>query len=399
MNTPDLLRFTVRSVRSHGMRSLLTALGIGVGVAAVVVLTSLGEGLHQFMASAFSQFGTNVIAINPGKPNTMGLSPGVINSARPLTIADGEALARIPQVRSWIPSYGGVSEVEGNGRQKQAMVFGVGPDAPDYFGYAPAIGQFLPRDDPQSPRPVAVLGNGLRKDLYGDANPLGERVRVGGSRFRVVGVMEEKGSFLGINLDDVIFLPAARVLELYNQNGLQEIDLKHDDGADVDEIVRSVRRVLIARHGHEDFSVMTQQQMTEVMDSVLGVLKLGVAALGSISLLVGGVGIFTIMTIAVRERTPEIGLLRAVGATRAQIQGLFLSESVVLGAFGGILGLAGGLIVAAGLAALVPGLPVQLSIAYVIAAEAVAVIIGLAAGVLPAHRAAGLEPLDALRAE
>ena len=331
MDVADISSFTLRSVSSHRLRSGLTALGIAVGVAAVVLLTSMGEGLHQFMINQFSQFGTNTIAINPGRPSTFGMSPGVINTVRPLTIADGEALARLPQVKAWIPVRSGLSEIEANGRQRQTTVFGVGPDAPQFFGFYPAIGKFLPDDDPTSPRPFTVLGKKLRKELYGDQNPLGDRIRIGGRRFRVVGVMEEKGNVLGFDLDDMVFIPAGRALEMYNENGLQEIDIQYHEGAGVDETVRAVTRVLIARHGHEDFSITTQQQMTEVLGSVLSVLQLGVAALGSISLLVGGVGIFTIMTIAVRERTSEIGLLRAVGSTRDQIHWLFLSESVLLG--------------------------------------------------------------------
>ncbi len=188
-------------------------------------------------------------------------------------------------------------------------------------------------------------------------------------------------------------------MELFNTPGLMEIGVKFEEGAPVDELVSSIRRLLTARHGFEDFSVTTQQQMLEVLGSVLSVLTMGVAALGSISLLVGGVGIFTIMTIAVRERTQEIGLLRSIGSTRQQIQRLFLSESVVLASMGGVLGL----LVGAGIVVLLdlafPTLPVRLSMPYIIAAELVSVAIGLIAGVAPANHAARLDPLEALRTE
>jgi putative ABC transport system permease protein len=188
-------------------------------------------------------------------------------------------------------------------------------------------------------------------------------------------------------------------MELFNSPGLMEIGVRFEEGAPVDELVASIRRLLTARHGFEDFSVTTQQQMMEVLGSVLSVLTLGVAALGSISLLVGGVGIFTIMTIAVRERTQEIGLLRSIGSTRRQVQRLFLSESVVLAAMGGVLGLlaGGGVVVLLDFA--LPALPVRFSLPYILAAEGVAVGIGLVAGVAPANRAARLDPLEALRTE
>jgi putative ABC transport system permease protein len=384
---------------SHRLRSTLTALGIAIGVAAVVLLTSLGEGLNQFMLDEFSQIGTNSIGINPGRPGTFGIGTGIINSVRPLTIEDGEALARLPQIKAWTPVRAGVADLEGNKRQRTASIMGVGPGAPIFFGMDTAIGEFLPPDNPQSPRPFVVLGAKVRQDLFGDSNPLGQRMRIGGSRFQVIGVMESRGNLMGFDLDDLVFIPAARALELFNTRSLMEIDVQHYGNFPAEEVVAAVKRTLIARHGHEDFSIVTQQQVMEIMDSVLGVLKFAVAALGSISLLVGGVGIFTIMTIAVRERRPEIGLLRAIGSTRRDIQELFLAESIVLACLGGLMGLVVGAGGAQLLGVLVPALPVSISMPYLLGALGLAVIIGLVAGVLPAHRAATLEPLEALRAE
>jgi len=399
VQTSDIVAFTTRSVLAHRLRSTLTALGIAIGVAAVVLLTSLGEGLNQFMLEEFGQIGTNSIGINPGRPGTFGVSTGVINSVRPLTIEDGEALARLPQIKAWTPMSAGAADLEGNGRQRSGNVMGVGPGAPVFFGFDAAIGKFLPADNPQSPRPLVVLGAKVRDDLFGDSNPLGARMRIGGSRFQVIGVMESRGNLLGFDLDDLVFIPAARALELFNQRGLMEIDVQHYAQYDVDEVVAAVKRTLIARHGHEDFSVVTQQQVMETLDSVLDVVKFAVAALGSISLLVGGVGIFTIMTIAVRERRPEIGLLRAIGSTQRHIQQLFLAESIVLGSLGGLVGLTVGAGGALLLGAVVPAMPVSISLPYLLGALLLAVVIGLTAGVLPAHRAARLEPLEALRAE
>ena len=218
-----------------------------------------------------------------------------------------------------------------------------------------------------------VLGAKVRDDLFGNKNPLGERIRIGGSRFQIIGVMESRGNLLGFDLDDLVFIPAARALELFNQQGLVEVDVQYHGQYDVDEVVAAIKRTLIARHGHEDFSVVTQQQVMETLDSVLSVVKFAVAALGSISLLVGGVGIFTIMTIAVRERRPEIGLLRAIGSTQKHIQQLFLTESIVLGCLGGLLGLTVGAGGALLLGAAVPAMPVSISLPYLFGALLLAV--------------------------
>lgn len=399
METRDILQFTGQSIVAHKSRSVLTALGIAIGVLSVVLLTSMGEGLNQFILKQFSQFGTDVVVINPGRPSTFGFSPGVINTVKPLTIADGEAIGRLPNVAAWVPGISGTSEVEANNRVRSTTVLGSGPMLQEIFEFRAVTGSFLPDDDPESPRAQAVLGASVRQELFGDANPLGTRIRIGGSRYRIVGVMEPKGTMLGFDLDDIVIIPAARAMDLYNKQALQELNVKYAPGASVPEFIESLRRLLIARHGHEDFSIISQQQMLEVLDSVLGVVTFAVGALGGISLIVGGVGIFTIMTIAVRERTREIGLLRSLGSTRDQVQRLFLIESVVLAALGGALGLLTGLAAIGLIRILSSTVPVSVSLPYLIAAEAVAILTGLLAGVLPAHRAATMNPLDALRTE
>ena len=275
----------------------------------------------------------------------------------------------------------------------------MGHDFGTAFKFNVAIGEFLPPDDPRAARAFVVLGSKVRDELFGAANPLGERVRVGGDRYRVIGVMESKGSMLGVDLDDAAYVPAGKALELFNREGLFEIDILYEEGAPLEEVVAGIKRMLIARHSGEDFTITTQQQMMDVLGNILNIITFGVGALGGISLLVGGVGIFTIMTIAVRERTPEIGLLRAVGARRRGILRIFLGEAILLAALGGLLGLilgGGGALL---LGWLVPALPVQIAPVYVVVAEAVAVVIGLVAGVLPARKASAMEPLDALRAE
>ena len=399
MQNVDFIRFTGRSIVAHRMRSVLTALGIGIGVTAVVLLTSIGEGVNRYVVEQFTQFGTTTLGIQPGKANTFGISASVVNSVRPLSLEDAEAIARAPYVLHSVPVVSGSASVEAEGRERTVNVFAVGPEFDRAFKFSVRLGTFLPPDDLAQSRPVAVLGSTVYTELYGSKNALGDRIRVGGERYRVVGIMESKGDMLGFDLDDTVYIPAARGLELFGRDGLHEIDALYAEGAPVDEVVAGIKRILVARHGTEDFTIITQQQMLDVLGSIMEVLTLGVAALGGISLLVGGVGIFTIMTIAVRERTQEIGLLRAVGATKSRIAQLFIGEAMLLSALGGVLGLLTGFVIVAFVSVAVPALPAQISPLYVALSELIAIAIGLIAGVLPARHAASLEPLDALRAE
>jgi putative ABC transport system permease protein len=381
------------------MRAMLTALGIAVGVAAVVLLTSIGEGVRRFVISEFTQFGTNIIGVTPGATQTMGGSIGVFGTVRPLTIDDAEALRRVPYVLDADPVVQGNAEVEGNGRKRRVTVYGTGPQFAESLRFPVGQGVYLPPDDPRTPRNFAVLGSKMAHELFDRTNPLGANVRVGSQRFRVVGVMAPKGTVIGLDLDDTVFIPAARGLELFNRESLFEIDVVYEEEAPVREVEEGIRRVLSGRHGDEDFTVTPQQQMIDTLGSVLGVLTFAVAALGSISLLVGAVGIFTIMTISVRERTSEIGLLRALGAEREQVLALFLAEAVVLSLLGGLAGLGAGAGIGWLLGATVRQLPVSYSPFFIGLALGLSIVIGLVAGILPALNAARLDPVEALRAE
>jgi putative ABC transport system permease protein len=399
MRAQDFVRLISQSVSAHRMRSGLTALGIGIGVTAVVLLTSIGEGLNHYIVDQFTQFGTTTLAVQPGKSSTFGVAPGVLNSTRPLSLADAEAIARAPHVLHSVPIVTGSGSIEGNGRERTVSIYGVGPEFGQAFKFNVKSGTFLPPDELERARPVAVLGSKAYEELFGSSNALGARVRIGGDRYVVVGIMETKGDMVGVNLDDTVYIPAARGLELFNRQGLAEIDVLYAERSNVGEVVDGIKRILVARHGGEDFTIVTQQQMLDVLGSIIGVLTLGVAALGGISLLVGGVGIFTIMTIAVRERTQEIGLLRAVGAKRSRIAQLFVGEAMLLSGIGGAGGLALGIAIVVLTHFALPSMPARISPLYVVLALVIAVAIGLIAGVLPARSAARGEPRDALRTE
>ena len=327
------------------------------------------------------------------------MSLGSVNTVRPLSIEDAVALERVRHVEVTDPIVQGNAEIEYAGKGRRVTLYGTGPDFSRALSMRVASGQYLPPDDPRAARAFAVLGAKVAKELFGSEIPLGARVRVGTERYRVVGVMESKGQVLGFDLDDTVFIPVARALEMFNRESLMEIRVLYEPTAPLAEVEEGIKRILVGRHGAEDFTVTPQQKMLEVFDTVLNAMTFAVAAIGAISLLVGGIGILTILTIAVAERTGEIGLLRAVGATRRAILALFLGEAALLAAIGGAAGLALGLGVAGLLKLALPALPVHTPWLYAVFAELLAVAVGIAAGVLPARRAAHLDPLEALRSE
>lgn len=399
MNFVESLKFALQALIAHPMRTFLSASGIAIGIAAVILLTSIGAGIQRFVLSEFTQFGTNILNITPGKVRTRGASTGSISSVRLLTIEDSLALKSSHHATYTNATVTGNAEVRGGGRSRRVTVSGQGPDFDRAFNMHTAIGQFLPADDPRNPRAFAVLGAKVQKELYGETNSLGSVLQVGSSRFRIIGVMAAKGQVLGFDLDDTVYIPTARALEIFNREGVMEIQVVYPPTTLLDEVIKDIRRIMVERHGRDDFTITPQQQMLSTLSTVLNVLTFAVAVLGGISLLVGAVGMVTLMHIAVNERMAEIGLLNALGASPARILILFLLESTMLSTLGGIIGLIAGSGIAGLLSMLISELPVSIPWRYVIAALILSGCIGLAAGVVPAMRAARLNPVDALRAE
>ncbi len=399
MRIRDIASLSYQTVNSHRLRSLLTALGIIIGIASVVILTAIGEGIHRYVLAEFTQFGTNLIAVSPGKNTTFGLSGATINTVRPLTLADAVSLQKLENILDVVPLVQGNARIEVANRQRRASVFGVGAAVPEVWKIKVDIGKFLPSGELQNPRSLVVIGSKIKDELFANTSPLGQLLRIGQDRFRVIGVMESKGQMLGFDMDDTVYIPTAKAMAMFDRQGLMEIDLLFSENASVTQVSAAIKKHLLARHGHEDFTIITQNQMLEKLDSVLNILTLAVAALGGISLLVGSVGILTIMMIAVSERISEIGLLRAIGAEQHTIFMLFLSEALVLSIVGGLVGIILGILTVQLLHLILPALPIQLAWSYIAAASAVALIIGLVAGIAPAMRAARLSPLEALRTE
>jgi len=396
----DLMRLSSGAMVGHPLRSILSMLGIAIGVAAVIMLTSLGEGARRYMVSEFSQFGTNVLAVNPGKTETHGVPGAFGGTTQKLTIDDSEALERIPLLDAVVPVALGQARVEGGGRGRSVFVYGVTSEFPSVMKFEIGQGSFLPPGDPRRGASVAVLGPRLKRELFGEENALGRFVRIAGARLRVIGVMEPKGQILGMDIDDAAYIPVATAMRLFNLEELHEIDIVFAHEGLTEAAIEAVRAVLIDRHrGDEDFTVISQSEMLKVFGRVMDVITLGVAVIAAISLLVGSIGIFTMMWISVGERVSEIGLMRALGATGQQVQTIFLTEALLLTMTGGVSGLLFGLLATLILRLIIPQFPAGAPIEYVVAALFVSALAGVLSGVGPARRASELTPVDALRAD
>jgi putative ABC transport system permease protein len=400
MSIRDLFRLAFASVAAHRLRSVLTILGIVVGIASVILLTSLGEGTRRYVLAEFSQFGTHLLSVTPGRVKTQGIPGAVGGTTHMLRVEDAEAIARVPGVVKTVPVSFGSARVVAGMRARSVFVYGVTSDATEVWRYEVAQGRFLPPGDPSRAAPLAVLGPKLKRELFGEASALGERIRIGSFRFLVIGVLEPKGQFLGFDIDDAAYIPVASAKSLFGREDLVSIDTLFSPNLPPERIVEGIRRLLLARHGgEEDFTITTQNEMLGVLDRVLSMVSFAIGGIGAISLLVGAIGILTMMWISVGERTAEIGLARAVGASRGQMLALFLLEAAILSGAGGALGLAVGIGAGKLIAAFLPGVPFRTPPAFVALAILVSLAVGLLSGVLPARRAASLDPIEALRAE
>lgn len=397
MSARDLLAFAGRALTGHRLRSGLSLLGVSVGIAAVIVLTALGEGARRYVIDQFAQIGSSFVAVIPGRTDTTGAMPGVGGVPNDLTLDDARALARgLPNVNYVAPFVVATDSVAHGERRRQVLVLGVTPEFAALRRLTLARGRFLPATELGRGSALAVLGRDVATELFGGADPIGQAVRIGGRRCRVIGVLGERGQQLGMNMDEVVMVPVATGMRMFNRTSLFRIVIDVGSVAELEAVKERTRRILAERHGEEDVTLITEAAVVDSLSAILNALTLALAAIAAISLAVAGIGILNVLLVAVSERTAEIGLLRAMGASRRQVMGCFLAEAILLSGAGGALGLAAGAFGVRVLVGIWPALPAAPPVWAVVSAVALSLAVGAVFGWLPARRAAALDPVEAL---
>jgi putative ABC transport system permease protein len=397
MSFYDLLRFALGALGGHRLRTGLSLLGMAIGVAAVVVLTGLGEGARTYVVSQFSQIGSNLVVVIPGKNETTGMMPGITGVPNDLTLDDAAAIGRQVQgVVRFAPVAVGTETVSRGEKHRQVAVIGTTRNFFCIRQVGVATGEMLPEGEIGRGSPVAVLGPQTARELFGGESPIGRVVRIGGWRMRVVGVLEDTGLQIGVNIDDLAVVPVQTAMKMLNRRSLFRILIEVRNHGELDAVKDGVVALMADRHGEEDVTCLTQEAVVSTFSSILAVLTLALVAIAAVSLTVAGIGIMNVTLVSVSERTAEIGLLRAVGVRSRQILAVFLAESALLSTAGGLLGLAVGWLAIRVMVRLYPSLPAASPPWAAAAAFLVSLAVGLVFGVLPARRATRLDPIQAL---
>lgn len=397
MSPFDLLRMAGTALVDHRLRSLLSLLGVAIGVCSVVLLTALGEGARRYVVQQFASLGTNLLIVIPGRVETTGALPGIGGAPRDLTLDDARVLARtVPGIADIAPIASGEETVAHGSRSRSTPIMGSTDALARVRDLELEEGSFLPAGDMDRGKPVAVVGRTVAAELFPGESPVGRVIRIGDWRMRVIGVMRSKGVQLGVDMDDTVLVPVSTAMRLFDRSSLFRIIIEVRAHADITSARERVIDILAERHDEEDVTVLTQDAVVESLTQILGALTAALAGIGAISLTVAGIGIMNVMLVTVSERTFEIGLLQAVGARRRQILSLFLVESILLSLAGGALGVGGAFAIVTTVGQVMPDFPVGAPAWAVALALGVSIGVGVLFGFLPASKASRLEPIAAL---
>jgi putative ABC transport system permease protein len=397
MKSLDVVRFAGNALLQNRRRTLLSLLGVAMGATAVVFLTGLGEGARVLVLDEFQSLGTNLVIVIPGKTETHGHMSAVGGVPNDLTLQDARALERrLRGVQRVIPMTNASDVVSHRERRRQLGIIGTTRDFFLAQGLRAARGDLLPAAELDRGASVAVLGHKVAKELFHNEEAVGQTIRVGDARMRVIGVLESKGIQMGQDIDDTVFAPAATVMQLFNRTSLYRILVEFGAYADADVIKKRIIEVMIDRHDEEDVSCITQAAVLESLGGIIRTFTLAIGGIAAVSLAVAGIGIMNVMLVSVSERTSEIGLLKALGARGAQVLAVFLTESVLLSTAGGVLGLLAGTGLLRLLTSFYPEVPATTPMWAVAGVLALAMSTGPIFGVLPAWRAMKLDPVTSL---
>jgi len=405
MDYKELFLQAITSLRKNVLRTALTMLGIIIGISAVILIVSIGQGAVKFITAELSAFGTNFFSINPGSSAIAAIAGGQKN----LTLEDAEAIEKnksLTNVKTVIPFTTTSIKVSANGIDKSILVYGSTEKMAEMMNPTMLSGEFLSEDDISVASKVVVLGTDVSKDFFGEStNPVGERIRIDNKPFRIIGVARASSALLEGSLNDTLFIPTTAVISqiLGQDASLRQIGIKVKDPDLINQTIEDVKVVLRDRHDigegeEDDFTVQSFRDILTTVQTIISLLTLMVAAISGISLVVGGVGVMNIMLVTVTERTREIGLLKAIGAKQKDILTQFLMEAVVVTITGGAIGILLGIGGAFLISLFVP-IPFVISLPSIAVAVGVSAFVGIVFGLYPARKASRMSPIDALRYE
>lgn len=392
------------SLIANKMRSILTMLGIIIGVAAVIALVSIGNGVKQDIQNSISSLGSNLLMVMPGAPRTPGVRP-LQGSMKSLKVSDYQAISKLDGVKAASPYTANSYVTIYQSKNWTTTVSGVSSNFQDVNNWTMAEGRFISSKNVENRERVAVVGQTVVKNLFAGEDPVGKEIRVKNIPFRVIGVLNSKGNgTMGNDQDDVIFIPYTTAMErVEGVDYLRMVYVVASDDNGIDRLQSDIENLLRVRHSIkdtnlDDFNIQNMKSIMETMEQTTGTLTLFLGAVAAISLVVGGIGIMNIMLVSVTERTREIGIRKALGATYFVIVTQFLIEAVVISLMGGLIGIALG-IGASKLIGLASGMSTVISVPTIVLSFAFSMAIGLVFGIYPARKAAKLNPIDALHYE
>jgi len=399
MKLNDTVQFATHSLSSARARSVLMIIAMSIGVAAVVILTALGEGARLYVINQFSSLGTNLVIVFPGRSETAGISPGMLigQTPRDLVLNDALAVLRSSAVRRMAPLAVGAALASNGALNREVVVLGSTSELLAIRHMAMGQGQFLPESAIDAASPVVVLGSKIKQELFGVENAVGAWLHLGDRRFRVTGILSSQGESMGMNTDELVIIPVASAHMLFNSQNLLRILVEAKSREDIERARKETEEILFKQHGGErDVTVVTQDAVVATFDRILRTLTMAVGGIAAVSLAVAGVLIMNVMLIAVSQRTQEIGLLKALGAPPAQIRKLFFAEAILLSLMGSVAGLILGQFGSFIIGRIYPTLPVAAPWWAIVAAFCTALGTGVLFSVWPARRAAQLDPVMAL---